>query len=214
MTAGAANSPATSALRSSSGSAWALRRSSRRTRAGGECSVTVCSAVAGLDMNAPSNVDLVLSKKCRKPYGAGQRSTAMPLEYPSLIWIAAPEVIRGARLVANGTRIEANGNTWAFDVVPKIALNRSYYDQTSIAFLGMQPLTIRGWLQQETFVARTIWPEAFRLDDCAPSRHVDATAQGIRRPVREESAGRARSAFAAMTLGEREPGAARRWEEV
>src|SRR5438105_750793 len=120
---------------------------------------------------------------------AAQRSTAMPLEYPSLIWIAAPEVIRGARLVANGTRIEANGNTWAFDVVPKTALNRSYYDQTSIAFLGMQPLTIRGWLQQETFVARTIWPEAFRLDDCAPSRHVDASAQAIRRLVREESAG-------------------------
>ena len=58
---------------------------------------------------------------------AAQHSIGMPLEYPSLVWIAAPEMIRGARLVANGTRIEANGNTWAFDVVPKIALNRSYW---------------------------------------------------------------------------------------
>jgi len=119
-----------------------------------------------------------------------------PLEYPSLVWMAAPEMTRGARLIANGTRIEANGNTWAFDVVPKIELNRSYYDQTSIAFLGMQPLTVRGTLQEQTFVARTIWPEAFRLDDCAPFRHVDATAQAIRRLVREESAGGARSARA------------------
>jgi len=143
---------------------------------------------------------------------AAQRSIGMPLEYPSLVWIAAPEMIRGAELVANGTRIEANGNTWAFDVVPKIALNRSYYDRTSIAFLGMQPLTVRGTLQEQTFVARTIWPEAFKLDDCAPHRHVDATAQGIRMLVREEPAGGARSTFAAMTLWEREPGTARRWE--
>ena len=143
---------------------------------------------------------------------AAERPIGMPLEYPSLVWIAAPEMIRGARLVANGTRIEAKGNTWAFDVVPKIALNRSYYDETSIAFLEMQPLTVRGTLQEETFVARTVWPEAFKLDDCAPPRHVDATAQGIRMLVREEPAGGARSAFAAMTLWEREPGAVRRWE--
>jgi hypothetical protein len=133
---------------------------------------------------------------------AAQRPIGMPLEYPSLVWIAAPEMIRGARLVANGTSIEANGNTWDFDVVPKIALNRSYYDRTSIAFLGMQSLTVRGTLQEEIFIARTIWPEAFRLDDCAPPRHVDATAQGIRMLVREEPAGGARSAFAAMTLWE------------
>jgi hypothetical protein len=160
--------------------------------------------VAGFVRGASATEDVAL--------WAAQRSIAMPLEYPSLVWIAAPEMIRGARLVANGARIEANGNTWVFDVVPKIALNRSYYDRTSIAFLGMQPLTVRGTLQEQTFVARTIWPEAFKLDDSAPDRHVDATAQGIRMLVREEPAGGARSAFAAMTLWEREPGTARRWE--
>jgi len=160
--------------------------------------------IAGFARGASATQDVVA--------WAAQHSIGMPLEYPSLVWIAAPEMIRGAKLVANGTRIEANGNTWAFDVVPKIALNRSYYDRTSIAFLGMQPLTVRGALQGETFVARTIWPEAFKLDDRAPNRHVDATAQGIRTLVREEPAGGARSAFAAMTLWEREPGTARRWE--
>ena len=96
---------------------------------------------------------------------AARHAIGMPLEYPSLIWIAAPQTIRGAKLVAKGTRVEADGNTWKFEVVPKIALNRSYYDDTSIAFLAQQPLTMRGTLHEGTFVARTIWPEAFRLDD-------------------------------------------------
>ena len=143
---------------------------------------------------------------------SARNAIGMPLEYPSLVWVAAPEMIRGATLVANGTRIEADGNGWKFDVVSKIALNRSYYDDTSIAFLGQQPLAVRGTLDEETFVARTIWPEAFRLDEHAPPRQVDATPLSIRMLVREEPAGGARSAFAAMTLWEREPGAARRWE--
>lgn len=141
---------------------------------------------------------------------------AMPLEYPSLIWLAAPEIVHGAGIAANGTRIEAAGNAWDFGVVPKIALNRSYYDATSIAYLCDQRITVRGSLtgekENEKFVARTIWPEMFRLDPNAPSRAADATALGIRRLVREESAGGAQSPFAAMTLWERQPGASRHWE--
>src|SRR6266566_4380683 len=40
---------------------------------------------------------------------AARHAMAMPLEYPSLIWIAAPQMIRGAKLVAKGTRVEVNG---------------------------------------------------------------------------------------------------------
>ena len=160
--------------------------------------------IAGFARNASATEDVVA--------WAAQHPMGMPLEYPSLVWIAAPEMIRGAKLVTNGTRIEANGKTWNFDVVPKIELNRSYYDDTSVAFLAQQPLTVRGTLREGTFVARTIWPEDFRLDARAPHRHVDATAQGIRMLVREEPAGGARSAFAATTLWEREPGTARQWE--
>ncbi len=140
---------------------------------------------------------------------------AMPLEYPSLIWLAAPEIVHGAELTANGTRMEASGHAWHFDIVPKIALNRSYYDDTSIAYFSGERLTVRGTLigeSKETFVARTIWPDAFRLDQAAPLRAADATAQGIRALVREQPAGGAQSPFAAMTLWEREPGAARHWQ--
>jgi hypothetical protein len=143
---------------------------------------------------------------------AARNAIGMPLEYPSLIWIAAPEVMRGAKLVENGKRIEAGGDSWSFDVVAKIPLNRAYYDGTSIAFLTQQPLALRGTLDKGTFVARTVWPEAFRLDEGAPFRQIDATPASIRTLVREEPSGGARSAFTAMTLWEREPCAARRWE--
>lgn len=139
----------------------------------------------------------------------------MPLEYPSLIWLAAPQVVHGAEITAHGTRIEAAGEAWDFDVVPKIALNRSYYDETSIAYFAGQRLAVRGSLigeNQQTFVARTIWPEIFRLDPDASLRATDATAEGIRALVREEPAGGAHSPFAAMTLWERTPGAARHWQ--
>jgi hypothetical protein len=145
---------------------------------------------------------------------AERTAIGMPLEYPSLIWIAAPEMIRRARLAAHGTRIEANGDAWNFAVAPKIPLNRSYYDDTSIAFLEQQTLTVRGALEEGTFVARTIWPETFRLDERAPPRQIEATPQGIRMLIREEPAGGARRPFAAETLWERETGAVatRRWE--
>src|SRR6202165_209053 len=42
---------------------------------------------------------------------AARHAIGMPLEYPSLVWIAAPQTIRGARLAAKGTRVEADGNT-------------------------------------------------------------------------------------------------------
>ncbi len=146
---------------------------------------------------------------------AAAHAIPMPLEYPSLIWVAAPDIVRNVALIAGGGRIEAGSQSWRFEVVPKIALNQSYYDDASIAFLSQQRLTLRGSWQrngEETFVARTIWPEAFRLDADAPARAVAATGKGIRTLVREEPAGGARSAFAATTLWEREPGTSRQWE--
>ncbi len=143
---------------------------------------------------------------------ASRAAMPMPLEYPSLVWIAAPQTIRGARLAPDGTRIESGRKDWMFGIVPKIPLNRSYFDSSSIAFLAPQALAVRGTSDGETFVARTIWPEAFRLDDRAPLRAVDSTAESIRMLVREEPAGGAQSPFAAMSLWERNPGAAREWE--
>jgi hypothetical protein len=144
---------------------------------------------------------------------ASQAAVAMPLEYPSLVWIAAPQAIRGAHLSADATHIESDGKRWKFGIVEKIPLNRSYFDASSIAFLAPQALSVRGTSDGETFVARTLWPEAFRIDDRAPFRAIEATPEAIRALVREEPAGGAQSAFAAMTLWEREPGGSREWQD-
>ena len=50
-----------------------------------------------------------------------------------------------------------------------------------------------------------LWPDDFRVDLAAPTRHVAATPRGIRQLVREEPQGGAQSAFAATTLWERTP---------
>src|SRR5664279_4311671 len=74
MAAGVANSPSTSAACSSTASPCELRRSIRRTLLRADRSVTVCSAVAGLDMSSPVECrSYLLSWKCGKSYGAGQR---------------------------------------------------------------------------------------------------------------------------------------------
>jgi hypothetical protein len=134
------------------------------------------------------------------------------MDYPPLLWISAPEVARSARLDTDGKHIAADGERWDFDVVPKIALNRSYYNAESIAFLRERPLTLRGTSAGGRFIARTIWPEDFRLDPDAETRTVDARGDSIRALVRAEPRGGAQSPFAAYALWERHPGAARSWE--
>jgi hypothetical protein len=57
-------------------------------------------------------------------------------DYPPLIWVAAPDVIHGARLSPDVSRLDAGGKSWDFELVPKIALNRSYFNTTSAAFLS------------------------------------------------------------------------------
>ena len=134
------------------------------------------------------------------------------MDYPPLIWIGAPEVARSARLDPDGKRITAGGERWEFDVVPKIGLNRSYYNAESIAFLRSRPLTFRGTSADGRFIARTVWPEDFRLDADAETRIVDASGEAIRELVRSERRGGAQSPFAAYVLWERHPAIARSWE--
>lgn len=140
------------------------------------------------------------------------RGAGAAMDYPPLIWIGAPDVIRSARLDRDGRHITAGVERWKFDVVPKIALNRSYYNAESIAFLGARPLTLRGTSTGGHFTARTIWPEDFRLDAAAETRLVDASGEAIRGLVRGEPRGGAQSPFGAYVLWERNPGAARSWE--
>ncbi len=143
---------------------------------------------------------------------AATHAPGKAIDYPPLIWVAAPDVIHGARLSADAARLAAGGNSWNFELVPKIALNRSYFNTSSTAFLGARTLTVRGTANGRNFVARTLWPDDFRLDPAAPPRHVAATPRAIRRLIREEPMGGAQGAFAATALWERTPGA-RAWRD-
>jgi len=133
---------------------------------------------------------------------------------PPLVWLAAPMVLRGARLSSGGQRVESAGRSWSFSVVPKIPLNRSYYDNVSIAFLAQRPLMLRGTTRDGNFTARVIWPEDFRLDFAAAAQPIEPNATALHSLVRAEPRGGAQSPFAAMTLWERTRGAARTWENA
>ena len=108
-----------------------------------------------------------------------------PLEYPPLVWVAAPEIVRSARMSADGSRISSDAGSCVLSLMPKIALNRSYYNDASTGFLTQRTLTLRGQSSEGRFIARTIWPDDFRLDRAAPERRIDATALGLRSLVRE-----------------------------
>jgi hypothetical protein len=136
------------------------------------------------------------------------------LDDPPLVWIGSPEIVHGARLSSDGKTLVAGTSRWSFALVPKAPLNRSYYDPTSAAYLATRSLTVRGSTADGVFTARTLWPEDFRLDARAPSQRVEATPTALRSLVRAEPRGGAQSPFAALTLWERTPGAARRWEDA
>src|SRR5262249_30246791 len=137
---------------------------------------------------------------------AREHSFGAPIDYAPLIWVAAPDVMRGARLTSDGSTVTTSAVNCTFAVVPKIALNRSYYNEASVAFLARRRLTLRGRHDNGRFTVRTIWPEDFRLDNAASPRSIAATPLALRSLVREEPRGGAQSAFAAMTLWERKPG--------
>ena len=146
---------------------------------------------------------------------AAAHAPGTPPDYPTLIWIGSPAVLRGARLDAAGTHIAVAGGTMAFDVVPKIPLNRSYYNADSVAYFSGRTLKVRGELAEGRFTARSIWPEDFRLEVNAaaassPGVAADPSPEGVRKLLRGEPRGGATSGFAAISLWERTPGAARR----
>ena len=145
---------------------------------------------------------------------AGTHALDGRLDAPPLLWIGSPEIVRGARLSVDGKTLSANGHNWSFAPVPKIPLNRSYYDESSSAFLASRRLSLRGSARAGTFTARTIWPEDFRLDENAPLQAIDAAPAALRALIRGEPRGGAQRPFAATALWERSPGAARRWTDA
>jgi hypothetical protein len=130
-------------------------------------------------------------------------------EFPPLVWIGAPHVVAGARLSDDATSIVGASGRLEVSLTPKLPLNRSYFDDSSARFLARRTVKIRGSIADGTVVARTLWPEDFRLDGAPPAQPLatePSPALALRALIRSEPAGGAQSPFAASTLWQREAG--------
>ena len=143
-----------------------------------------------------------------RAWASSQASGEVPGARPPLVWLAAPERVPDARIARDASTVAIGGRSHPFALAPKLDLNRSYFDATSASFLSARDVAMRGEWRDGAFVARTIWPRDFRLDDAvtpAPLAGGTPAAQALRELVRAEGGG-ARSPFATRLLWERASG--------
>lgn len=126
-----------------------------------------------------------------------------PAALPPLLWLAAPTFIRDAQLSANGQSINTADGEQALRLVPKLPLNGSYFDESSVAFFYGQPLKVRGIQQDDSFIARTFWPQNFRLPDAPASVVLPAEPAALRQWIRRLPQGAARQPFAVESVWQR-----------
>ncbi|MFW6175453.1 MAG: hypothetical protein ACOC7L_01390 [Acidobacteriota bacterium] len=93
---------------------------------------------------------------------------APDLPLPPIVWLAAPELVEGARLAGDDRLRLPDGSVVAFDVVSPSPTNTLYLDRTTYAFYRERSLRLRGRFEElpdggRRFVARTIWPEDARI---------------------------------------------------
>jgi hypothetical protein len=137
---------------------------------------------------------------------ARTRAPDAPIDYPPLVWVAAPAIIRHARIADDGHGLVTREGVSPYECVPKIPLNRSYFDASSIAFLSSRRITVRGTPTPTGFVAQTFWPEDFKLGGRPPPLRAlpDAAAPAAMRALmRETPRGGAQSPYSAATLWQR-----------
>jgi hypothetical protein len=135
-----------------------------------------------------------------------QRNASSRLEYPPLVWVAAPHVVTGARLSPDASTLESPSGAFRASLVPKIALNRSYFDATSARFFNERPVRARGTIDGDAIAIRTLWPEDWRIDGAAPDELPPAmpATLALRRRMRAEPSGGARGPFAVSMLWRRD----------
>ncbi|MGQ2965714.1 MAG: hypothetical protein ACT6QL_07805 [Methylophilus sp.] len=124
---------------------------------------------------------------------------------PGLVWTGATRQWANTHLVAGAKQLRlADGQESAFEIVPKIPTNLSYWNQDSQGFFAQRALSIRGEQQGPTIVARTIWPEDFRLDLQATAQPLQA-GESLKQLVQFEHGG-ARSPHQSRLLWQKTAG--------
>ena len=137
---------------------------------------------------------------------AAQVPLAAPPEFPPLVWLAAPAVLRGAALAGDAATVAAGGSRQSLRLVPRLPLNKSWFDAASAAFFRGRPVKLRGFHEDGAFVARTLWPEDFRLPAAPSPEKVAGDPAAIRSWVRALPHGGAEAPFSVASVWRR-PGA-------
>lgn len=132
-----------------------------------------------------------------------------PREYPPLVWLGAPERIRHARLAGDAASLRVAGATRALRFVERLATNACWFDASSAAFFALRDVSIRGHRDDATFVARSIWPEDWRLGPKPPPSIALPPAGSAQLALRAllRTGAATTMPFAAGTLWERTRGA-------
>lgn len=141
---------------------------------------------------------------------------ATPKSGPAaLVWIGSHEMLEGVKLSADGKSVTLkDGTVMPFALTEKIDSNRSFYDASSLEYYKTRTVRVRGEYALvggvKTLVARTIWPEDYRID-AANLKEADAkNAADVDALVAADKGG-AKAPFETKLLWEK-PGAGRAWE--
>lgn len=122
---------------------------------------------------------------------------------PPLAWVGSPLIAEGWQLVAEGAAISGPaGATLPFAVAPRLPSNQSYYDAQSVRYLAGRSLSLRGRMERGRFIARSVWPDDFRLDAASVPFKPLARGETLDTVVRAEDGG-ARQPLAARVLWQR-----------
>lgn len=127
--------------------------------------------------------------------------------YPPLVWLAAPDVLRHAALSVDGRQLRGVDGTRPLRLAPRLPLNRSWFDASSLAFFHGETLKLRGNGDGDSFVVRTFWPESFALPAQSEPLALAAEPAALRDWLRARPQGGARGPFAVESVWRR-PGSA------
>lgn len=137
--------------------------------------------------------------------GAEDIASLDPHALPGLVWTGSTAQWTAARLLPDGNRVQlADGQEASFGIVPKIPSNLSYWNEDTMTFYAQRPLAIRGEQAGRHIVARTVWPQDFRLDLQAPLKPLQAQ-ESLKQLVQFEQGG-ARSPHTSRLLWQKTPG--------
>ena len=125
---------------------------------------------------------------------------------PPLAWVGSLLVAEGWRLDAGAATItNGQGEALPFAVTAKISSNLSYYDASSQRYFAGRSLSLRGRIENGSFVARTLWPDDFNLSaDNTPLRPL-AAGESLLSAVRADAGG-AQLPLASRLLWQRDAG--------